>query len=149
MPWHEVFERPTSYARTRQCVPADPPKPLILAGWAYSNDIEKMRRWEETVAWATKNGCPDLVGISDTDFYYVDEPTSYNVGPLGGPRYRPWDFEGEKRPPADQLSHRVLRGGSWSNGPISLRTAYRSSSTPDARSNGIGCRGARGLPLSR
>lgn len=107
MPWHEVFERLTAYARTHECVPAAPPTPLILAGWAYSNDIEKMRRWEETLAWATRNGCSDIVAIPDTYFYCVDEPTSHTVGPLGGPMYRPWDFEAKERPSADQLSERL------------------------------------------
>jgi hypothetical protein len=77
---------------------------LILAGWAYSNDIDKMRRWEETVAWAAHNGCLDVVEVPDTDFYSVDEPTSYTVGPLGGPLYRPWDFEAKGRPSPDRLS---------------------------------------------
>jgi len=54
-----------------------PPKPLILAGWAYSNDIEKKKRWEETVDWATKNECQGLLkNIADEDFYFVTEPTS-------------------------------------------------------------------------
>lgn len=98
MPWHEVYERLTKYAQLHPFAPPSPPKPLILAGWAYSNDVEKMQRWQETVAWAAKNGCTNLVsGIPDSDFYFVEEPTSYEVGPLGGLMYRPWDFE-EKSP---------------------------------------------------
>ena len=53
--------------------------------------VEKIRRWEETVAWATSNGCADLTEVLNEDFYYVDEPTSYTVGPMGGPMYRAWD----------------------------------------------------------
>ncbi|MCC6965221.1 MAG: DUF721 domain-containing protein [Nitrospira sp.] len=104
MPWHDVFERLTAYAQRHQCVPSVPPSPLILAGWAYSNDTEKLRRWEETVTWATRNGCPDFVAVLDEDFYCVDEPTSYTVGPLGGPMYRPWDFEAKERPSPEQLA---------------------------------------------
>jgi hypothetical protein len=103
-PWHYVFERLTSYARTHQCKPSSPPSPLILAGWVFSNDVEKMRRWDETVAWATNNGCPEVVEIPDGDFYYVEEPTSHTIGPLGGPMYRPWDFEEKGRPSSNQVA---------------------------------------------
>jgi len=98
MPWHDVFERLSNYARTHTCSPQSLPPPLILAGWVYSNDLEKLRRWEETVAWANSNGCADLIAIPEGDFYFVDEPTSYRVGPLGGPMYRPWDIDQKERP---------------------------------------------------
>lgn len=103
--WDETFKRLVDYAHLHDCTPNEPPEPLILAGWAYSNDIEKMRRWEETVAWAEKNGCSNLVtGIPDEDFLFVEEPTSYRVGPLGGPIYRDWDFEAKKRPSSEQVA---------------------------------------------
>ena len=98
MPWHEAFERLTKFAQLHPCAPPSPPKILILAGWAYSNDVEKMQRWEETVAWAVKNGCDKLVSeIPDSDFYFVEKPTSYTVGPLGGPMYRAWNFKAKSR----------------------------------------------------
>lgn len=34
----------------------------------------------------------------------------------------------------------VLRGGSWNNDPINLRTANRNNNTPDNRNNNIGFR---------
>ena len=105
MPWHKAFQQLTKYAQLHPCVPPSPPKPLILAGWVYSNDIEKMQRWEETVAWANQNRCTNLVsGIPDSDFYYVEKPISEEIGPLGGPMYRPWDFEAKIRPSSDQLA---------------------------------------------
>jgi hypothetical protein len=105
MPWHETFERLISYAQSHPCTPPSPPKPLILGGWAYSNDIEKRQRWEETVAWTAENGCPELVsGIPDHDFYFVEEPTSYTVGPYGGPMYRAWDLETKTRPSSEQIA---------------------------------------------
>ena len=107
MPWGDLFKRLTAHARMHQCIPPFPPKPLILAGWAYSNDVEKMRCWEKTVAWARINGCADIVEISDQDFYFVDEPTSYTVGPMGGPMYRPWDFEQKDRPPPNQVLENI------------------------------------------
>lgn len=104
MPWHETHQRLTRYAKTHRCVPPLPPKPLILSGRAYSNDIEKKYRWEETVRWATDNGCVELVnGIPDSDFYFVDEPTIFAVWPMGVPRYRPWDFEEKDRPSSEVI----------------------------------------------
>ena len=38
---------------------------------------------------------------------------------------------------------RVVRGGSWPNSPRLVRSAFRSSNTPDYRSNGIGLRLSR------
>lgn len=105
--WHEIFERLARHAKSCRRDPPSPPVPLILAGWAYSNDIEKLRRWEETVAWAKDNGCPEIVNVPEEDFYYVEEPTSYAVGPGGGPMYRPWDFEGKDRPPLEQLAQHI------------------------------------------
>ncbi len=104
MPWNEAYKRLTRFAETQCCAPPLPPKPLILAGWAYSNDIEKQFRWEETVEWAANNGCQELVdSIPDDEFYFADEPTTYTVGPMGGPMYRPWDFESKDRPSSEVL----------------------------------------------
>jgi len=32
-------------------------------------------------------------GISDSEFYEVEELTTYQVGPMGDPLYRPWNYE--------------------------------------------------------
>jgi len=105
MPWNTAFNRLTDYARMHPCIPPLPPKPLILNGWVYTNDVEKLERWEETVAWAKQNGCAELVaGISKQDFYFVDDPTTYRVGPMGGPMYREWDLETKARPASEQLA---------------------------------------------
>jgi len=104
IPWDQAFKRLTKYAGRRPCTPSSPPIPLILAGWAYSNDDEKARRWEETTRWAEANGCSEIVSeIPDTDFYFVDKPSSYPIGPLGGPMYRPWDSETKARPASKDL----------------------------------------------
>ncbi len=107
MLWDDLFKRLTAHARMHPCIPPSPPKPLILAGWAFSNDVEKMLCWEETVAWARINSCADIVEISDEDFYFVDEPTSYTVGPMGGPMYLPWDFKQKDRPPPNQVLENI------------------------------------------
>lgn len=108
MPWNEAFQRLARYAEHQSCIPPAPPTPLILAGWAYSNDMEKMRRWEETVAWANENGCAEVVrAIPDEDFYFVDDPTTSAVGPLGGPMYRPWDFESKGCPSSEEIAQHL------------------------------------------
>ena len=76
MPWKEVFERLSGYAQSHNCIPPYPPKPLILAGWVYSSDTEKLIRWEAMISWAVNNGCSNLVEeIPDEDFYYVENLT--------------------------------------------------------------------------
>lgn len=71
----------------------------------FTNDVEKRMRWQETIAWAGANGCSPLVeGIREEDFYQVHEPTAYDeIGPLGGPCYRPWDFEAKTRPSHEDI----------------------------------------------
>jgi len=103
--WNDVFKQLIEYADGHPCNPSRPPAPLILAGWTYSNNIEKMRRWRETVDWASANGCVDIIeGIPDREFYRVDKATSYLIGPMAGPCYRPWDFETKVRPSEEELA---------------------------------------------
>ena len=42
--------------------------------------------------------------ISDNDFYFVSEPTTYAVGQEGGPTYRPRDFDAKCCPSPDELT---------------------------------------------
>lgn len=73
IPWNEIFKQLSKHAEAHRCNPPAPPRPLILAGWAFSSDIEKKRRWEETVAWANSNGCSEIVsGVADADFVLVN-----------------------------------------------------------------------------
>lgn len=75
--WNEAFSRLREFARFHACSPPAPPVPLILAGWIFSSDIDKMRRWAETVDWADKNGCSDLISeIPESDFIFVQKPAS-------------------------------------------------------------------------
>lgn len=106
--WHGAYQRLVKYANSHTCNPTSPPKALILNGWVFSNDVEKRRRWQETVAWADANECSDLIaGISDDDFYFVTQPTRHTVGPLGGPMYRDWDYETKTRPLESQLAENL------------------------------------------
>jgi len=108
MPWNEAYKRLTGFTESHSCVPPNPPKPLILNGWVYSNDIGKKNRWDDTVKWADKNGCMELVNnIEDGDFYCVDEMSSYQIGPMGGPMFRPWDYDSKNRPSSEDLQEHL------------------------------------------
>lgn len=99
-----MFTELEHFAATRSCNPTSPPKPLILAGWIYSNDADKNGRWSETLAWASENGCQHIVdSLPDDDFYFAESLTTYAVSPAGGPMYLPWDFRAKPAlSPADR-----------------------------------------------
>jgi hypothetical protein len=42
--------------------------------------------------------------IPGQDFYFVDIPTCYPVGPMSGPMYRPWDFDAKSCPSLEQIA---------------------------------------------
>ena len=97
--WNEVYQRLKRYADCHACGPQQPPTPLLLAGWIYSNDVAKLRCWEAMMAWATQNGCSDFLSeIPAEQFYCVETPTSYVVGPMGGPMFRQWDSQSRTKP---------------------------------------------------
>ena len=104
IPWNKAFIRLAEYAKQSACTPPAPPTPLVLAGWAYSNDAQKKARWDETVAWAVANGCSELVSsLADAGFYITRTLSTYAIGPVGGPMYLPWSFEAKGRPCPTQL----------------------------------------------
>jgi hypothetical protein len=86
--WSKIYKQLQAFALSQPCVLPAPPVPLVLAGWAYSNDLEKRDRWSQTVSWATLNGCPELTMVPGVDLYSTGAPTSYQIGPLGGPMNR-------------------------------------------------------------
>ena len=103
--WRGLYQELVAHAKVRPCDPSLPPMPFVLGGWAKSSDVEKMRRWRETVDWAAANGCAAVVeNLSPEDFYQVEKPNDYQVGPMGGPCYRPWDFESKVRPTTEELA---------------------------------------------
>ncbi len=95
--WHRTFEHLTRVAAERGVREA-PPKPLILGGWNFSNDLEKKARWDATVAWAKDHGLQNEIEVGDADYYRVDELYGGLIGPLGGPMYLSWRFESLPKP---------------------------------------------------
>jgi hypothetical protein len=64
-----------------------------------------MHRWEDTIRWATENGCHELLEeIDSSEFHSVETPTTTAVGPTGGPMYRSWDFTEKQRPTFQQIA---------------------------------------------
>ena len=59
--WAKIHAALLDHAAHHDCDPQEPPKPLILAGWNFSEDDDKSRRWAETVQWAKKNECEAIV----------------------------------------------------------------------------------------
>jgi hypothetical protein len=103
-PWNNAYQRLVAFSRRVPCEPANPPVPLILNGWVYSNDANKKERWTKTIEWAEQNRCSEILqSVPDSDFYFVDELTAYAIGPLGGPMYRDWDHETKPRPSDEEL----------------------------------------------
>src|SRR5438309_7873039 len=74
--WAAVHRRLLS-ARERAGDPAvpEPPRPLILDGWAFSSDTQKQERWKETVRWVTQHGFRRLIPtIERRHAYQAAEP---------------------------------------------------------------------------
>ncbi|NBW99113.1 DUF721 domain-containing protein [bacterium] len=108
--WNKIYEDLMAFWEKKKLPEPPPPTPLILGGWAYSNDIEKHERWTETVRWATNNGCAHLLeSLSESDYHRVNEMSSFEIGPGGGPLYLAWNSEARTKPDEALLS-RALRG---------------------------------------
>ena len=116
LPWNDVYRRLTEVCYSRPELPK-PPVPLILNGWIFSNDAEKMRRWEDTVLWARNARCDEIVdSVPEDDFYCIEELTTQEGGPLGGPMYRSWDFSSKDKPNQEARSKALQRlSEEWSS----------------------------------
>ena len=102
--WYEIYLSLEKYAEANVCIPEHPPRALVLSSWTFSNDLDRKVRWEETLLWASDNNCLDLIeGIPDSEFYEVEELSTYQIGPNGGRMIRAWDYEEKKRPSPEVL----------------------------------------------
>jgi len=64
--------------------------------------------------------------------YYQNSPASNPKGPSVSTEVKPLSFNFSR--------HKVIRGGSWTSGPNSVRTAFRAESVPSARHGNVGFR---------
>jgi len=92
--WSAIYSRLMAAREASDKAIPEPPSPLILGGWVSTNDVEKRLRWQSTVAWAARWGVSHLIGeLSPDQMYRVSSLTDYEVGPMGGPMYLPWNWE--------------------------------------------------------
>lgn len=112
--WHEIYQRLVAATKDRQDI-FPPPVPLILAGWAYSNDVQKQERWHETLRWAHHYGLSSLIGEITPDLMYrTMDLTDYDVGPMGGPCHLPWSFDAKPSlSPEDRTNIISILRGRW------------------------------------
>ena len=70
--WNEIYEPLLAFYEKQKGIPK-PPIPLILAGWVYSNDIEKSIRWKETISWVN-DYYPEksIINLNENEWYYGD-----------------------------------------------------------------------------
>ena len=52
--WNELYKLLPN--REKKGVVDTPPAPLILAGWNYSNNLQKMHRLQQHIEWADESG---------------------------------------------------------------------------------------------
>jgi hypothetical protein len=72
--WDAIYRRLLEASRAGGGSSPPPPVPLILAGWAYTNDVEKRERWQATLTWAERYGFRHLVGaLTVQDMYCVNK----------------------------------------------------------------------------
>ena len=112
--WSDIYLQLTEAWKQGGRRSAPPPRLLILAGWAYSNDAEKQERWQATIRWAEEHDCAELVRLAEDEKYYVYEVTTYTVGPMGGPMYLDWDSTPKTRPNNTQITAALeILHGQW------------------------------------
>ena len=74
--WHELFEMLPD--RVHTATTREPPLPLILSGWHYSSNLEKMVRLALHVRWADAHGAlaridSFLRGLPETEWHHLGE----------------------------------------------------------------------------
>jgi hypothetical protein len=81
--WHEIHQKLDATWKAKGAIGEPPPIPLILNGWAFSNDYEKSDRWLATIKWAEVNNSSHLIpDLIENDQYIVEELDST---PYAGP----------------------------------------------------------------
>jgi hypothetical protein len=108
--WNQIYQILLEAWELNQQGMHPPPKPLILAGWNYTNDVEKRMGWNCTISWAKNMGITHLVPeLTPEQCYFVEELSTYSIGPMGGPIYLAWDFTPKTKPSADSIEAALVK----------------------------------------
>jgi hypothetical protein len=78
MRWMELWEMLPDRQRSGIGGGWEPPTPLVLSGWWYSINSEKMVRFRQHIEWAESHGCLAQVdafirGLSKEEWHYIGE----------------------------------------------------------------------------
>ena len=129
--WHDIHARLSKAAMLASPRILPPPRPLILAGWNFSSDLEKKKRWDDTVEWANTHRLNHLIGeIPEGEMYKVD--LGFLLMPLLciNP-YPNWNYESKPPLPTKlgvELLARLRDGWAGIAGPIADSTQPRNFS---------------------
>jgi hypothetical protein len=95
--WSEIYQTLFRAYETGRLIHRDitePPRPLILNGWFFSNDVEKKLAWEETIQWAETNGFSQLIpAMASEEFYSVTVLRSQTGSPFQGSYHESWNYK--------------------------------------------------------
>jgi len=106
--WHEIYEMLKTAWQKAGAIGSKPPVPLILAGWNYSNDVEKKIRWEDMLDWAKEQNFLHLIPeLSAEESYFVDEPSNYQISPMGSPMFLDWNFTQRNTPTEQEVNQAI------------------------------------------
>ena len=72
--WHAIHQALEKHWRMHGRPEDPPPKPLILSGWVFSSDFDKLERWKAIEVWAIRNGVEQVIEVKkDEDWHQVIE----------------------------------------------------------------------------
>lgn len=75
--WARIHTKLKKHWQDNGCAGSEPPKPLILNGWMFSNDIDKQECWKSTVQWAEERDLSEKCTVTAKESYYVRELSAY------------------------------------------------------------------------
>jgi hypothetical protein len=76
--WHERWQRLKEAWERDGSAGRPPPIPLILGGWAFSSDVDKLDRWMSLLAWAEERGLLGHVrGLTLEEQYRAPQISAY------------------------------------------------------------------------
>ena len=109
--WFEIHEALVKAWRSAGAPGEAPPDPLVLSGWNYSNDLDKMNVWWQTTQWAERQGFSQLIRPLEPRemLFSVGEPSGYSMGPMGGPCYLDWSYDRKPVPTGETLATSLER----------------------------------------